>query len=67
MMITLSLAIVRNEPTDGAILFTDGTRQEWIPRQCIESMEGPSSTDSELGDIYEVEIPEWLALDRGLI
>jgi hypothetical protein len=42
--------------TDRAIQFYDGSRTVWLPRSQIE-----------INDDDTVTMPEWLALDKGLI
>lgn len=42
--------------TDKAVQFYDGERTVWLPRSQIE-----------IGDNGTVAMPEWLAMDKGLI
>lgn len=51
---------IRRE-TNKAILFFDGTKEEWIPKSQIE-YETPNKNKETT-----IEIPEWLAMDKGLI
>lgn len=47
--------------TEKAILFNDGDVEVWIPKsQVIDE-------DREESGLLKIEIPEWLALDKGLI
>lgn len=47
---------VREPGTDLAIRFYDGQRTVWLPRSQIE-----------IGDDGTVTMPEWLAMEKGLI
>lgn len=44
-----------------AVLFHDGTREAWLPKSLIEI------TPAERGSMVDIVLPEWLALDKGLI
>jgi hypothetical protein len=47
--------------TELAILFNDGKVEVWIPKsQVIDE-------DREESGLLKIEIPEWIALDKGLI
>ena len=48
--------------TDKAILISDGTAQEWIPKSQLED-----DPDRRNNGLYLIIIPEWLAIDKGLI
>jgi len=50
--------------TDSAILIDDGDKLVWIPRSLIEEMDGD---EEELGSAITISIPEWKALEEGLI
>jgi hypothetical protein len=45
------------DPDSGAYLIFDGTREVWVPKALVEH-------DAEDGTFA---MPEWLALERGLI
>lgn len=49
--------------TDRAVLFHTGDKSEaaWLPRSQIEI------SDTGIGGIVTVSLPEWLALEKGLI
>jgi hypothetical protein len=47
--------------TDAAILITDGDMETWIPLSQIFDPE-----DYEEDNSYTIEIPEWLAIEKGL-
>jgi len=50
--------------TDDALMINAGfDKDTWIPKSQILDY----SDDYKLGDTIEIEIPEWLALDKGLI
>lgn len=47
--------------TDKAYLLSDGTDEFWMPKSQIKS-------ERDLGDgNVELEIPEWLAEDKGIV
>ena len=49
------------EDKQGAFLLTDGVDEFWIPKsQVIEKRQIS-------GDDYEFTIPEWLAIDKGIV
>lgn len=50
--------------TDGAILVEDGDGKYWLPKSQIDYDSGP---EYEKGDEIEIDIPEWLAEEKGLI
>lgn len=47
--------------TEKAILFNDGDVEVWIPKSQVQD------EDREESGLLKIEIPEWLALDKGLI
>jgi hypothetical protein len=62
--------------TDMAVLVTDGGERDavWLPKSLISDVDytdtRPDAEDWDdlvRGDTITVTIPEWLALDRGLI
>jgi hypothetical protein len=59
-LIEISCTIVRDEESDMAILIDDGDNEVWLPRSQIEY-----ETDKE--GFTTVTLPEWLAMDKGLI
>jgi len=48
--------------TDAAILLADGDFEVWLPLSQIEY-----DNDIDVGDVTFVYVPEWLALEKGLI
>ncbi len=48
--------------TDLAALFETGVGKKWIPKSVIKDQ-----SDDELCDCDSIFIPEWFALDEGLI
>lgn len=46
--------------SDRAIKVSDGNVEEWLPKSQIEY-------DGEPGDTITVTMPNWLALEKGLI
>ena len=51
--------------TDMAVLVNDGTEELWIPKSQIE--EDLNWDDFEKEDEIEFTIPEWLAIEKGLV
>lgn len=49
--------------TDGAILVEDDTGKYWLPKSQIDYNGG----EYEKGDEIAIDIPEWLAEEKGLI
>ena len=58
--VELSVTIIKE--TDSAIFVNDGDIKAWIPKsQLLEEL-------LELGEgVFEIVIPEWLAIDKELI
>jgi len=46
--------------TDKAILIDEGDEQIWLPKSQIR-------LEHSSGNTYSVEIPEWLAMKKGLL
>ncbi len=57
--IEITVDILRE--TDAAILVSDGDREVWLPKSQIEYSGDPGD------ESVCVEIPEWLAEEKGLI
>ena len=54
--------------TEMAILILDGNKEIWIPKSQINKGDEEPDYDSLTnGDLLEITIPEWLALDKGII
>lgn len=49
--------------TFNAVLLVAGGQKVWIPKSQIF---GPSGNDPEIGEEVELDIPEWLAIEKGL-
>ena len=47
--------------TEKAMLFTDGENDFWLPKSQI--MNQTEIAENE----YELDIPEWLAIEKGLV
>ena len=56
--IELELEIIRE--TRLAVRFSDGDREEWIPKSLIEY-------EGKVGETVVVMMPEWVAFDNGFI
>lgn len=50
--------------TEKAVLVNDGKRDVWLPHSQIED---PAREDMEVGTHIEMLLPEWLAIDKGLV
>ena len=58
------ISITIKHETDSAILVDHGMKDNvWIPKSQILDYE----KDYIIGDTLEIELPEWLALDKGMI
>lgn len=60
-MADIEIAIAVTARTDKAIKVTDGSVDCWVPRSQISDYSG----DEDAPD--SIFIPEWLALEKGLI
>ena len=50
--------------TANAMLVTDGYQKVWLPKSQIHS---PDPAELIMGESYTLDIPEWLAIERGLV
>ena len=58
-MIEITLEV--HHETDEAYLVSDGGEREWIPKSQVKVF-------AEIGEnLIEVEMPEWLAKEKGFI
>jgi len=56
----LSLQVLAE--TDKAILVYDGVKvREWLPKSQIDNQ------DWEIGKVYTIIVPFWLAMEKGLV
>lgn len=62
---TIEVTIVILGKTPQALRVTDGVTTDWIPKSLIE--EDARLDSYEIGQTYEIVIPEWLALKKELI
>jgi hypothetical protein len=63
----IELSLTYHHETFSAVLFSDDGehgRTVWLPKSQVEVDWPDEYTD---GDILDVRLPEWLALDKGLI
>jgi hypothetical protein len=60
---TVEVAVEILEEREASWLVSDGDREVWIPKSQIED----SKDELTEGVHTTIEIPEWLAQDRGLI
>ena len=51
--------------TRDAVLFSDSTQEQWVPRSTI--LDGNDLEYDQIGETLTVEIQEWMAVDRGLV
>ena len=59
------IAVIIKQETDLAILVDHGTEDnEWIPKSQVSDQ---SEDPYQVGDSLEIEIPEWLALEKDMI
>lgn len=58
----ITVAVELRHETDAAFLIFDGENEIWIPKsQCeMEAIEGKEN-------LFDLELPEWLAKDKELI
>jgi len=56
----VEIFVVIEKKTDKAVLCSDGTMQEWIPRSQIKK-----AVPGEGG--FTITIPEWLAIKKGFV
>lgn len=54
---------IRYESADALLIF-DGQSEHWIPKSQIISHD---SEEDDWSDLTEIEIPRWLAYEKGLI
>ena len=48
--------------TDAAVLFYNGKTEAWVPKSQITDQ-----SEDDDGNIESIFLPEWLALEKGLI
>lgn len=48
------------QQTDKAVLLSDGTQQQWLPKSKIKIVE-------DKGGLVEVTMPEWLAKEKKYV
>jgi hypothetical protein len=58
---TIEITAEVKHETDDAYLVNDGDVEDWIPASQVKSMTLISEK------IYEIEIPLWIARDKGFI
>ncbi len=62
--VKVDVEIKRNRPNEDAVLVSDGDQDVWIPRSQIKDQE---DDDLEEGEDTSIWIPEWLAINKGLV
>jgi hypothetical protein len=64
-LVDLTLRIVRDKPIDRAILVQEdfGSEKVWLPRSEIEI----EYVGGQRSDTAKITMPEWLAIDKGLV
>lgn len=63
---SIEITVEKIHETTGAIKIFDGKITVWIPKSQILREEIIPGTYEEI-EAFEIEIPEWLALEKGLI
>lgn len=63
----IEICVEIKKTTQGAVLVDDGDDEKWIPRSLIEHDDALCWTDDAIGEIIEIEIPEWFAEKEGFI
>ena len=58
-MVDIFVDIIRE--TEKALLVTDGVIETWLPKSQIEIIETYKDNGAD------IELPEWLAIDKGLV
>ena len=58
----IEVAVTILHETVMAFLVDDGINQVWLPKSQIKDHE-----DISIGETLEIEIPEWLAIDKEII
>lgn len=61
-MKTIEIFVEIKNETEKAFLLTDGVIEMWVPKSLIENYEEISGNEC-----CNVEIPEWLAKEKGFI
>jgi len=59
----IEIAVDIKHMTNAAVLVNDGTKEAWIPKSKIEDY----TDELETGHSITIFLPEWLALEKGLI
>lgn len=59
---TVEIDVEIIKTTGSAVLVSDGDTEEWIPFSLIQNK---GNYEYEEGGIYLIEIPEWVAIDKG--
>lgn len=52
--------------SSNSVLIDDGSVEVWLPKSQIQNITSDIE-DWDIGDRITFEIPEWLAIDRGLV
>ena len=58
----IDLELELKHETDKAILVNDGAKDIWLAKSLVEYERAPNSKK-----MYIVTLPEWLALEKGLV
>lgn len=61
----VEVSVTYKHQTDRAVLVNDGEYDFWLPKSQV-TIEGGEFPD-EAGTAIEIELPEWLAKEKGLI
>lgn len=62
MSAEVEIAVEVRRETDKALLVFDGKQEVWVPKSMITDQ-----SEDERGNVETIFLPEWLALEKGLI
>ena len=57
----IDISVHLKHETEAAILVSDGTKEAWLSKRLIEYEKDKGKTT------YTVSLPEWLAVEKGLV
>ena len=58
----VEITVVLMGETDSAVWVYDGDLKVWLPKSQIDIEEG-----AEMGEQVSILVPEWLAIEKGLV
>ena len=63
----VEVAVEIKVSTDKAILVSDGSEEIWVPISQVKELENVSDLEEAIANLEVITIPEWLAIQKGLI